>query len=165
MNWIVFVYKIPSKPTKYRAYVWREMKKIGALYLQDGVCLVPDFDDVQLFISDLGKKIISFGGQENAFHSKAFSEEQTKALILQFNEAREKEYEEITPWLQRIMQYFEEEETWEYSEAQVQKIREDFRKMQRQFQIIESRDYFETEMGKKLLLKIDQCRKQISQLF
>jgi hypothetical protein len=63
------------------------------------------------------------------------------------------------------MQYFEEEETWEYSEAQVQKIREDFRKMQRQFQIIESRDYFETEMGKKLLLKIDQCRKQISQLF
>jgi Ulp1 family protease len=61
------------------------------------------------------------------------------------------------------MQYFEEEEAWEYSESQIQKIKEDFRKMQRQFQIVGSRDYFETAMGKKLQLMIDQCRKQMNQ--
>jgi hypothetical protein len=165
LNWIVFVYKIPPKPTKYRAAVWREMKKIGALYLQDGVCLVPDFDDVQLYISALGEKIVTFGGHEYSFHSKAFSEEQNKDLIRQFDEAREKEYEELIPWIQRIMQYFEEEEAWEYSESQIQKIKEDFRKMQRQFQIVGSRDYFETAMGKKLQLMIDQCRKQMNQHF
>jgi hypothetical protein len=49
MKWIVFIYKVPSKSTKYRAYLWREIKKLSALYLQDGVCIVPDTDDLHLF--------------------------------------------------------------------------------------------------------------------
>ncbi|MDU0206371.1 Chromate resistance protein ChrB [Paenibacillus sp. MAH-36] len=165
MNWIVFIYKLPSKPTKYRAYVWREIKKYGALYLQDGVCIVPDTDDVQLFIGVLAEKVVEFGGQEFTFHSTTFSKEKDAEMVQQFNETRDAEYRELNPALERMLETLEEEEEWEFSPAQALKVRDDFRKLQRSFQAIEARDYFESESGRRLRLQIDQCRKLLNQRF
>jgi hypothetical protein len=150
MKWIVFIYKVPSKPTKYRAYLWREIKKLGALYLQDGVCIVPDTDDVHLFIGALAEKVHQWEGQEFTFLSSTFSKE---------------EYKELIPWVNRFLEYMEEEEEWEFSDAQSRKVRDEFQKLLRQFQGIEARDYFEADMGRELRLMIEQCRKRLLQHF
>jgi DNA-binding transcriptional regulator PaaX len=88
LNWIVFIYKVPSEPTKYRAAIWRDMKKLGALYLQDGVCILPDSDDVHLFIGSLAEKVQQWGGQEFTFQSSTFLQEKNQEMIKQFNDAR-----------------------------------------------------------------------------
>jgi hypothetical protein len=165
MNWVVFIYKVPSQPTKYRAFLWREIKRLGAIYLQDGVCILPDTDDVQLFIGSLAEKVNEFGGQEYSFLSSTFSKEQNENLVNQFNSARNEEYKELIPWVQRIMEYFQVEEDWEFSDSQVQKVRDDFKKLQRQFQVIEARDYFEADAGRQLRLMLNQCRKSLTQHF
>lgn len=165
LNWIVFIYKIPSEPTKYRAYVWREIKKLGAIYLQDGVCLIPDTDDTHLFIGDLAEKVTSFGGTEYTFLSTTFSKEKDQLMIDQFNNARNDEYKELIPSVDRIQEYLEEEEAWEYSDEQAKRIRDEFHKLLRQFQSIEARDYFDTDVGKQIRIMIEQCRKKLNQLF
>jgi hypothetical protein len=165
MKWIVFIYKVPSKPTKYRAYLWREIKKLGALYLQDGVCIVPDTDDVHLFIGALAEKVHQWEGQEFTFLSSTFSKEKDQEMISQFNEARNEEYKELIPWVNRFLEYMEEEEEWEFSDAQSRKVRDEFQKLLRQFQGIEARDYFEADMGRELRLMIEQCRKRLLQHF
>ena len=43
VQWLVLIYTLPPEPTRKRAFVWRELKKIGAVYLRDGVCLLPEF--------------------------------------------------------------------------------------------------------------------------
>ena len=165
MKWIVFIYKVPSKPTKYRAYIWREIKKLGALYLQDGVCIAPDTDDVHLFIGSLAEKVRQFEGQEFTFLSSTFSEEKDNEMIQQFNDARNDEYRELIPWIQRMEEYFIEEEAWEFSSVHITKIREEFKKLLRQFQSIEARDYFESSLSSEIRLMIDRCRKRIVQRF
>lgn len=165
MKWIVFIYKVPSQPTKYRAYLWREIKKLGALYLQDGVCIVPDTDDVQLFIGSLAERIRQWEGQQFTFLSSSLSKEKDDEMIRLFNEARNEEYQELLSMLNQFQSYFEEEEDWEFSEDQARKVRDDFQKLLRQFQAIEARDYFESEMGRKLRLLLDQCRKQLVKRF
>ncbi|WP_027415610.1 Chromate resistance protein ChrB [Aneurinibacillus terranovensis] len=165
MNWVVFIYKVPSTPTKYRAYLWREIKKLGAIYLQDGVCVVPDSDDTHLFIGSLAEKVNEFGGQEYTFLSTTFSKEKNEEMIRQFNIARNQEYQELIPRVHRIQEYFQEEEDWEFSESQARKIREEFQKLLRQFQAIETRDYFEADAGRKLQLMINECRKQLIRHF
>jgi hypothetical protein len=41
-RWLVVVIKVPAEPTRHRVAVWRELRKIGALSLGQGVWAVPD---------------------------------------------------------------------------------------------------------------------------
>lgn len=161
MRWIVFIYKVPSKPTKYRAFIWRELKRYGAIYLQDGVSLLPDTDDVHLFIGSLAEKIQEFGGQETTFLSTTFSHEKDLEMKEQFNQARAEEYREIAPAIDRLHGYLEGEEAWEFDDEQIDRIREEFKKLVRRFQAIEARDYFDAEAGRTVRLQLDQFRKRL----
>ncbi|MFC3999396.1 Chromate resistance protein ChrB [Nocardiopsis sediminis] len=40
--WIILVSKLPAQPSRHRVAVWRELRKIGALSLGQGVWAVPD---------------------------------------------------------------------------------------------------------------------------
>ncbi|WP_406414869.1 Chromate resistance protein ChrB [Streptomyces sp. NBC_01614] len=42
VRWIVLVIKVPAEPSRHRVAVWRELRKIGALSLGQGVWGVPD---------------------------------------------------------------------------------------------------------------------------
>src|SRR6266567_9517091 len=39
--WMLLVYKVPREPTSSRAYVWRKLKKLGAVLLHDAVWVLP----------------------------------------------------------------------------------------------------------------------------
>src|SRR5437899_2513667 len=40
-KWTLLVYRIPAQPTRLRLQIWRRLQKMGALYLQNAVCLLP----------------------------------------------------------------------------------------------------------------------------
>lgn len=41
MKWLMIQYTLPSSPSKYRVYVWRKLKKLGACPLLDGLYVLP----------------------------------------------------------------------------------------------------------------------------
>ncbi|TMR07446.1 chromate resistance protein ChrB [Actinomadura soli] len=41
-RWLVFVVKVPAEPSRHRVAVWRELRRMGALSLGQGVWAVPD---------------------------------------------------------------------------------------------------------------------------
>ena len=45
MAWLLLTYKVPADPATKRVALWRRLKSIGAIYLQNGVCLLPKTDD------------------------------------------------------------------------------------------------------------------------
>src|SRR5256885_13053202 len=40
-TWLLLAYKVPREPTASRVYVWRKLKKLGAVALQDAVWVLP----------------------------------------------------------------------------------------------------------------------------
>ncbi|GAB2661118.1 hypothetical protein GCM10027271_19840 [Saccharopolyspora gloriosae] len=42
MSWLILVIKLPADPSRHRVAVWRELRKIGALSLGQGVWAVPE---------------------------------------------------------------------------------------------------------------------------
>lgn len=42
MRWIVLLVRLPSEPSRHRVAVWRELRKVGALSLGQGVWAVPE---------------------------------------------------------------------------------------------------------------------------
>src|SRR3546814_20133095 len=43
--WLLLTYKVPPEPAARRIAIWRRLKGMGAIYLQNGVCLLPKTDD------------------------------------------------------------------------------------------------------------------------
>src|SRR5216684_4065894 len=47
MVWRIAIYRLPSEPSRHRVAVWRELRKVGAVSLQQATWAVPsgpDFD-------------------------------------------------------------------------------------------------------------------------
>ena len=41
MSWLLLVYRIPREPTAGRVFVWRKLKQLGAIALQDAAWVLP----------------------------------------------------------------------------------------------------------------------------
>ncbi|OLZ64420.1 chromate resistance protein ChrB [Streptomyces sp. IMTB 2501] len=53
-HWLVLVLKVPAEPSRHRVAVWRELRRIGALSLGQGVWAVPD---VPVFADGVGRAL------------------------------------------------------------------------------------------------------------
>ncbi|MGW1085930.1 Chromate resistance protein ChrB [Streptomyces sp. NPDC002596] len=42
LSWVVLIVRLPTQPSRHRVAVWRELRKVGALSLGQGVWAVPE---------------------------------------------------------------------------------------------------------------------------
>jgi chromate transporter len=42
VRWLILIYHLPREPSRHRVAVWRKLKTLGALYLQDGAAALPE---------------------------------------------------------------------------------------------------------------------------
>ena len=69
-SWLLLNYKVPTEPAAKRVALWRRLKGMGAVYLQNGVCLLPKTDDharrLKMLENDIremsGEAVINSGG-------------------------------------------------------------------------------------------------------
>ena len=61
-NWILLIYKIPTQPTRLRLQIWRKLQAMGALYLQNAVCLLPSRPDLDENLHYIAQMIEEMGG-------------------------------------------------------------------------------------------------------
>src|ERR1700739_3604227 len=40
-GWLLLIYRVPPEPTRLRSTVWRRIKSLGAIYLQNSVSALP----------------------------------------------------------------------------------------------------------------------------
>src|ERR1700735_3838335 len=40
-GWLLLIYRVPPEPTRLRSTVWRRIKSLGAIYLQNSVAALP----------------------------------------------------------------------------------------------------------------------------
>ena len=61
-KWLLLNYKVPAEPASKRVALWRRLKGMGAVYLQNGVCLLPKTDDHVRRLKMLENDITEMGG-------------------------------------------------------------------------------------------------------
>src|SRR4051794_20352375 len=93
VTWVLLIYTIPSDPSRKRAYIWRELKKVGAIYLRDGVCTLPEREETTSAFRQIAAKIEEFGGEVTLVAGAELGAQREHALIAASQEARTTEYE------------------------------------------------------------------------
>ncbi|WP_448510296.1 Chromate resistance protein ChrB [Immundisolibacter sp.] len=94
-SWLLLTYKVPSEPAKKRVALWRRLKGLGAVYLQNGVCLLPKTDDHQRRLKMLANDITEMGGESVILETVALDKSQEDKVVSRFKADRDEEYREF----------------------------------------------------------------------
>ena len=93
--WLLLTYKVPPEPAAKRIALWRRLKAMGAVYLQNGVCLLPKTDDHMRRLKMLENDISQMGGEAVILETVALDRSQEEKVIGRFKADRDEQYREF----------------------------------------------------------------------
>ncbi|MEY9964834.1 hypothetical protein ABIA33_002876 [Streptacidiphilus sp. MAP12-16] len=139
VGWLVLVYKVPAEPTRLRAGVWRKIKGMGAIYLQNSVAALPQSTSAERSLRVLRNEITEMGGSASLLVSQVLA---GGAEIEQaFKAARDDEYEEIVDRCEDFLRQIEKEYQAEhFTYAELEENDEDLVKLRNWFAKVRDRD-------------------------
>ncbi|MDQ1581385.1 MAG: hypothetical protein QOD05_2160 [Microbacteriaceae bacterium] len=139
--WHVLVYRIPSEPTRLRATVWRRLKGLGAIYLQNSVAALPANANSERALRKLRHEITEMSGTAVLMLSSVLAGEST--ILSVYQEARADEYEEILDRCRDFLAGLEKEYAANhFTYAELEENEVDLAKLQSWFDKIITRDEF-----------------------
>src|SRR5205807_3310022 len=160
LSWRVLVYRVPTEPASKRVAVWRDLKRLGALYLQQCACIFPDIPGVTGEVNQVAAKIPALGSETFLLDVPKLQPEDEARIVAAFREQRTNEYAEIieeceTKFVKEIeFEHFRENYTFEEAEE----IEQDLEKIRRWFAQVQERDWFGADRRDEVQAWLERCR-------
>jgi hypothetical protein len=162
VRWLVLIYTIPPEPTRKRAFVWRELKKIGAGYLRDGVCVLPDRPATRHAMQAIVDRVRAFEGQATLVEAAVIDELSAQDVVRQSRDARQTEYVALADSSRKLLDHVGRELAHrDFSEVETRSLLEDVGKLWRWYDQICGRDYFAAEAAVNASAAIADCESAI----
>jgi hypothetical protein len=86
---------VPPEPASKRVALWRRLKSMGAVYLQNGVCLLPKTDDHVRRLKMLENDIAKMEGDAVILAAIALDRVQEEKVVARFKADRDDAYREL----------------------------------------------------------------------
>jgi hypothetical protein len=138
-RWLILVYHLPREPSRHRVAVWRKLKALGALYLQDGVAALPEDAVTREQLEWLQLRIKEAGGEATLWQALPNTVAEGKDLIAAFRDAREEGYRTVIEGAERIRRKAE-------LGGDGASLLEELAKTEREFRAERRRDYFRSPL-------------------
>jgi len=90
----VITYRLPAEPSRHRVAVWRELRRLGAVPLQQGTWAVPEGEGFDAGLAEVAESIKVAGGQPVVL-AVAHDQASTAQLETLFTAEREAEWGEF----------------------------------------------------------------------
>jgi hypothetical protein len=129
-DWLLLHYKLPAEPSALRVYIWRKLKRLGAVLFQDAVWVLPNTVRTLEQFQWLTAEILEMGGEAALWDAKPAVAGKDDALIHQFQEQVYQAYGDIL--------------------SQLGQSEHDLEALSRQYQQIRQKDYFQSELGQQV---------------
>jgi hypothetical protein len=158
-RFLLLVYRMPAKPAAGRVAVWRNLKKIGAVYLQDSACVIPDTAALRRELAPILERIGASEGRYHLFPLRRLPSGEEEKLIGLFLEQTAGHYREIIEncevnFVKEIeFEHFRKNFTYEEAEE----IRMDFEKICTWFDRVQARDWFGAPNRAEALSWLQRC--------
>lgn len=151
-------------PDSLRVHVWRKLRSLGALYLQQSVCLLPARDRLVREVGRLLARVRAEGGAGRVLTITVPDPPEYAALVAQFNAARDAEYAEVlerTP--QMLAEIAAETTQGRASYAEVEESEADLERFRTWLGKITARDYFNAPGKAAAEAAVAQCAQALAE--
>lgn len=157
-NWLLLTYKVPAEPAKKRVALWRRLKGMGAVYLQNGVCLLPRTDDHVRRLKIVENEIAGMEGESVLLETVALDLTQENKVLARFKADRDEEYVEFIGKCKD----FEEEIAREtgilhFTYAELEENDVDLQKLQSWLEKIRKLDFYGANLADEAGQRLKQC--------
>jgi hypothetical protein len=92
---MILVYHMPTRPTANRVYVWRLLKKVGAVYLQQSVTVFPQYQRVARDLQPILQRISDSKGEYHLLPLGRVAPNEMEKLVAKFVDQASRHYGEI----------------------------------------------------------------------
>ncbi|MCL2781554.1 MAG: hypothetical protein FWD74_08760 [Actinomycetia bacterium] len=164
-SWLLLIYRVPTESSRARVAVWRDLKRLGGLYVQQAVCVLPDRDELRAALARVRERIDELGGS-SVFLTLRDVEPASRAQFVDgFRRNSAKEYAEIveeceTKFFKEIeFERFRENFTFEEAEE----IRQDLEKLRRWLRRVEERDWLGADGRAEATERVAACEVLLEQ--
>lgn len=142
-QWLLLIYKVPRDPTRFRTYLWRQMRMLGALSLQQMVCVLPKTPDHESEMQRLVAKIEEFRGEAHVLTFTSPSKEWEDRIITRFNATVNEDYAEVAENEERFQDEIHRETRKEkFTFVELEDMEDDREKINREMARVQARDFF-----------------------
>lgn len=156
-EWLVLSYTLPREPSRYRVSLWRKLKKIGAVSIQQSLWFLPLTKENCIAFDDIKNEVTLYSGE--ALVMKTITEAETSEKIIgRFNEARNEEYTELIEQSQAFFREIDKETARKnFSFAEIEENEEELQKLRQWFEKIVLRDTFSASLRADSEKILAQC--------
>src|SRR5450759_4092327 len=164
-HFTVLVYRLPPKPTAARVAVWRQLKKIGAIYLQQSVCVFPTNSALRRDLAPILERIGDAAGEFHLLALRKLDPAEEAKLIQQFQDQTSSHYQEI---IENCEVNFTKEIEFEifrknFTYEEAEEIRAEFEKICAWFDRVRQRDWFGAPNQAQAKKWLNQCEKMLEE--
>lgn len=158
-RWLLLAYKVPSEPSSHRIGIWRALKRLGAYYPQQAVCILPGREGIREQVAVIRDRIAEMGGSDTYLEIPSLPSDQDAALVAAFLELAAKEYAEI---VEECESKFVKEIEFErfrdnYTFEEFEEISQNLDKIRRWYADVTARDWFDSPNRKEAADWVKRC--------
>jgi len=158
ITWLLLTYKVPPEPSSKRIAVWRKLKGMGAVYLQNGVCLLPKTDHHIRQVKMLENDIAAIDGNCVILETVALDKAQEDKVVTRFKADRDDGYEEIIDKCDDFEAGIAKEiKINHYTFAELEENDVDFKKLQGWLAKIQALDFYGAPRGAEAKKRVHKC--------
>ncbi len=146
-----------------RVQVWRKLRSLGAVYVQQSVCLLPARDQVLRELRRLLARVRTEGGTARTFTVELPDRGEYDDLVAEFNAARDVEYAEVverTPAF--LAEIAMETQRGRATYAEVEESEADLDRFKTWLGKISARDYFAAPGGAAARAAVAECEQALA---
>lgn len=158
-RFLLLVYRMPANPTAGRVAVWRNLKKIGAVYLQDSACVIPDTAALRRELAPILERIDAGDGRYHLLPLRKLPTDEEEKLVGLFVEQTAGHFREIIENCEvdfsKEIEFERFRENFTYEEAE--EIRMDFEKICTWFDRVAARDWFGAPNRAEAVSWLERC--------
>lgn len=157
-TWILLTYKVPSEPAAKRIALWRKLKGMGAVYLQNGVCLLPKTDDHLRRLKMLENDAVEMGGEAVLLETGPLDRAQEEKVVSRFRADRDEEYREFLGKCADFEAEIAKETAAEhFTYAELEENDVDLKKLQGWFDKIKKLDFYGAALAAEAIERLKGC--------
>lgn len=157
-KWILLTYKVPPEPARKRIALWRKIKGMGAVYLQNGVCVLPKTDVHLRSLKILEHEIAGMNGEAVLLETAALDRAQEEKILARFNRDRNEAYREFLEQCESFeAEIAKERAAGKLTFAELEENDEDLKKLRGWYEKIRKLDFHGATLAKEAAERLAHC--------
>jgi hypothetical protein len=166
-RWLLITVSTAGAPAALRVQVWRRLRALGALYLQQSVCLLPDTPEVTRAVRRLLDRVHRDGGEGRLLKIALTDPTEEQAVIEDFRRERGVEYADLLERIPEFLAELERELAHERARGrttyvEVEESEADLERFHSWLAKIAARDYFDAPGATEAQAAVERCATELA---